>query len=241
VCALGYVCASGACKAGNGTACSGDACAPGQICDGGTCRGEPGETCAAGVCTSGSVCEGGTCYLDLQGACAGDGDCRAGLVCFDGKCLAPITGACTGDGDCTSAWCRGGACAPVTCQDQITYGEVPACEKTSGVCAGLDKPVERCQAGGAWAVCTTADYAAHDSDYSASPERDCDLLDNDCDARSDEGCARSVTLAFPSGGRVSPRATLAIGQALGGRVLDQTYPNFGPDVGWGICLVGAGP
>jgi len=125
----------------------------------------------------------------------------------------------------------------VSCQDQIAYDEEPACEHAVGVCAGLVKPAARCQPGGSWAACTDADYEAWDADYSAVPERDCDLLDNDCDGRADEGCVRKVTLAFPSGGHVSPRATLAFGLAIGGRKPDQSYPA----VEWGICPIGATP
>ncbi|MFO0747379.1 MAG: MopE-related protein [Myxococcota bacterium] len=65
----------------------------------------------------------------------------------------------------------------------------PACESTTGVCAGKTKPLALCHGADGWADCGPADYA-----YLAHPDfhadNDCDGVDNDCDGLADQAFAQ---------------------------------------------------
>ena len=96
-------------------------------------------------------------------------------------------GSCTGTETCTGVdgwYCdaalpRAEDCdgADDDCDGQTDEGLAPrACPLQTGVCAGAE---QSCVAG-AWTDC---DYGP---DYAEGPEQQCDLLDNDCDGRTDE-------------------------------------------------------
>jgi hypothetical protein len=110
----------------------------------------------------------------------------------------PVTGGSVSGGDCNdaNAYVNPGAteacngidddCDGLTdAMDQSMY--YPRCEMQAGVCQGSRKTSALCSATG-WAACDTLTYQSHSDAYEEGTELQCDDLDNDCDAATDEGC-----------------------------------------------------
>tara|TARA_B100000609_G_scaffold197147_1_gene194000 strand:+ start:245 stop:3760 length:3516 start_codon:yes stop_codon:yes gene_type:complete len=76
------------------------------------------------------------------------------------------------------------------CDGQVDNNPVnpPNCANQQGVCAGSQSAA--CT-GGAWKVCTNADYTKHSADYKTTES--CDEKDNNCNGQVDEGAPGCVT------------------------------------------------
>ncbi|MBT9558575.1 MAG: hypothetical protein IV100_21275 [Myxococcales bacterium] len=61
----------------------------------------------------------------------------------------------------------------------------PNCEKQAGICQGAKKPASLCVSG-AWGACVTATYTAWNASYKTPKETQCDGVNEDCDAKTDE-------------------------------------------------------
>ncbi len=113
----GYVCAQGACVAGNCVTTAD--CTAGTICGlstpnvCGTCTSD-GQCRAAGAYGSGYLCISGSC---VPGNCRIDTDCTTGQIC--GVLTANTCSGCSSDGQC---------------QSDPTYGTATMCNTTSSTC-----------------------------------------------------------------------------------------------------------
>jgi len=145
------------------------ACTPTDLC-------AAGGTSQAGVCTS-----------------TGPRDCDDGDGCTLDAC-EPGTGACTHTltPNASPEVCDGqdNDCDGLTDADDTDLTR-PACEKNTGVGAGMSKAPSFCVTG-AWQPCDDAFYGLNAPEY-ASDDAGCDGLDNDCDGSTDEDWAATPT------------------------------------------------
>ncbi len=201
----------------NGTPCTvAGECTSGICVDGYCCNSACGNG-AADCQACNNAGQLGTCgYLNLPGVndggvCDGvDNDCDGGVD----EQYSPLTtscgvGACgrTGQTTCSPTGVVGDTCAPgqptaEVCDgidndcDGLTDSADPqlvlvACDKQSGVCAGVMRTPAQCT-GGAWRACPDALYASlRFPDYGLADA--CDAKDNDCDGSVDEDFQMSQT------------------------------------------------
>ncbi|MCA9515895.1 MAG: hypothetical protein KC635_13205, partial [Myxococcales bacterium] len=153
---------------------------------------------------------------------AGTSVSGAGVACGIGACSGGVT-QCNAAG--TGIFCPTEAnAAPETCDgvDNDCDGRLDAedgslvrvaCDNTSGVCNGAQRPITAC-VGGAWQACVGADYAAYaGAVYEPFGETRCDGLDNDCNGVADEDFAMTT----PDGQVVrGAGASCGVGACAGG-------------------------
>jgi len=241
-CTQGEQCTNGKCAGGSaadcddGDACTTDACAPGTGCthtpatgacdDGDKCT--TGEACAEGKCAGGTIktCDDGVvCTNDscdaTTGAClneVGLGPCDDGDVC--------TTDSACGPGSAGKPVCTGGQkkdcddknpCTTDTCDAQLgctskantsievsCYSGNPA---TKGV--GLCKAgVKKCQADGSMGACT--------GEVLPAAKESCNGLDDDCNGKTDEGCA---AVKYAVDGRLASVVVAGTGSATSLRLM----------------------
>ena len=172
----------------------------------GVCAGSR-TRCLAGVFTlCAGVADYGPDFEDAETRCDGlDNDCD-GVADRTCPCDSGVTRPCGQDvGDCRPGLqtCLGGAWGP--CEDESTPNAElcdgkdndcdgladdelealrPDCPLTEGVCAGARA---ECHGADGFSACGAAEYG--DRWVGEESDADCDMLDNDCDGRTDEACA----------------------------------------------------
>jgi hypothetical protein len=192
--------ADGTLVSGAGVACGVGACAGGfTICD----EAGAGIVCSSSGDTITERCNG------LDDDCDGftDEDFPVGQACGLGACAGGVHEcSASGQGTLCNTLASGSdpKASPEICDglDNDCDGLVDAkdpdlnqgvdgavivlCQLQQGICAGANKPPERC-VDGAWQACSAADYLAHAPAYQPEAEQVCDGLDEDCDGDTDEG------------------------------------------------------
>jgi hypothetical protein len=229
----------GPCRAGSSTCevlagvarwgtCTGQALPVAEVCGDrvdNNCNGMVDEGC---VCVVGNM-EG--CYSGPAGT-AGRGNCRAGTRTCVIVAGAPAWGACTGetlpqtercdmvDNDCNGVLDDGCACTPGAVQGCYSgptgTAGVGACRGGSQTCAAGAGGV-----GAAWGTCTAQVLPATEV---------CNMVDDNCDGRIDEGCACTVGAMRTCYGGAA--GTAGVGVCRAG---SQTCALVAGVVAWGDC------
>ncbi|HRE88482.1 MAG TPA: putative metal-binding motif-containing protein, partial [Myxococcota bacterium] len=180
----------------------------------GVCAGalKPATLCVAGgwlACGDGVYAANRPGYATVDGCDGLDNDCDGGVdegfvsvatSCGVGECRSSGATSCVAGNVVDS--CLAGQAQAEVCdgKDNDCDGLVDAvdpslvsvaCEKQSGVCAGVLKPANLC-VGGVWQSCTDAVYVvARFGQYSLLDA--CDGVDNDCDVAVDEDFTATAT------------------------------------------------
>ena len=172
-----------------GVMCCVDACADDADCD-------DGDPCTDGVCEPAT----GECVTTPHNevSCPSVGVCAAAPSpkCDPGTGLYGCDPSGVSGWEATEASCDGldNDCDGLTdAQDPDLLALAgPPCGKAAGVCAGALKDAAVHCVGGKWTACSNQDYELYDPRYSATGEKLCDGVDENCDGEVDEAFAWSA-------------------------------------------------
>ena len=136
----------------------------------------PRVPCAVTIdCPGTQLCLAGFCEEPSVIACASDDECPVGLVCLEnGRCRADTE--CQIDADC----CPDAANCESLCQDFACIGTECIVGEAEDCFVGCHRGARECDNGN-WSLC--------DAPAVTAAEVCDDIIDNDCNGATDEGCA----------------------------------------------------
>ena len=235
VCAVGEVCAEGACR----VPCTGVVCPLGQICSGDQCL----DPCGDVVCAPDSVCADGVCVASCACRSCGDSEscdansgqcvetpclgvaCDPGAVCVAGACIDACEGVvCPPHSSCASGQCiadvppdepsttTGGDETSTGAGDGTSTGAADTDDPTTGA-TGTGGPVPTSSA-------SASDSSSSDPSQPSDPTRDPSSTSGNTDTTADASDGSQGTSGSGCGCREAPSSPwmlLGLVAALGKR------------------------